>query len=126
MKGRLAETELRPRPSAVHCRSRPFRFPHRRRDLRPLRGESVQEAFRGALLCQGVRKSSLASKAHGFRGQDTVERHGGLDVVMEKVVQWEQESPGLNERGMIDSFRLWGSSRCRQMGRHLSDGGVAV
>ncbi len=24
---------------------------------------------------------------------------------------------------MIDDFRLWGSSRCRQMGRHLSDGG---
>ena len=24
---------------------------------------------------------------------------------------------------MIDNFRLWGSRRCRQMGRHLSDGG---
>jgi hypothetical protein len=23
-------------------------------------------------------------------GQDTVERHAGLDVAMEKIVQWEQ------------------------------------
>ena len=43
-------------------------------------------AFWGALVCQRVRKSSLAGKARGFRGQDTVERHDGLDVVMEKIV----------------------------------------
>ena len=55
--------------------NRPVRFPHRRRDLRSLRGKSVQEAFWGALLCQGVRKSSLAGKAGGFRGQDTIERY---------------------------------------------------
>ena len=48
--------------------NRPIRFPHRRRDLRSLRGESVQEAFRGVLVCQGVRKSSLPGKARGFRG----------------------------------------------------------
>ena len=40
-----------------------------------------------------------------------VERHGGFDVVMEKIVQWEQENPASNGRGMIDDFRLWGSSR---------------
>ena len=28
-------------------------------------------------------------------GQDTIERHAGLDVVMEKIVQWEQAIPGL-------------------------------
>ena len=39
---------------AVHCRGRPFRFPHRRRDLRSLRGKSVQAAFRGVLVCQGA------------------------------------------------------------------------
>ena len=27
---------------------------------------------------------------------------------------------------MIDDFCLWGSSRCRQVGRYLSDGEVAV
>ena len=75
----------------------------------------------------GAWKSQPApGKAHGRREQDTVERHGGLDVVMEKIVQREQENPVSNGREMIDDFRLRGSSRCRQMGRHLSDGGVAV
>ncbi len=54
---------------------------------------------------------------------DTVERHGGFDVFMEKIVQWEQENPASNGRGMIDDFRLRGSRRCRRMGGHLSDGG---
>ena len=26
-------------------------------------------------------------------GQDTIERHGGLDVVMEKIDQWKQAIP---------------------------------
>ena len=51
------------------------------------------------------------AKARGFRGQDTVERHAGLDVVMEKIDQWEQENPASNGRGMIDNFHLWGSRR---------------
>ena len=46
------------------------------------------------MLCQRVRKSSLPGKAGGFRGgQDTVERHAGVDVVMEKIDQWEQAIP---------------------------------
>ena len=55
--------------------------------------------------------------------QDTVERHDDFDVVMEKIVQREQENPASNGRAIIDDFRLPGSSRCRQVGRHLSDGG---
>ena len=83
----------------------------------------MQEAFRGALVCQGVRESSLPGKARGFRGQDTVERHDGLSVVMEKIDQWEQETPPSTGRGMIDDFHLWGSRRCRQTGVTLSGGG---
>ena len=83
----------------------------------------MQEAFRGVLVCQGPGNRSLPGKAHGFRGQDTVERHDGLSVVMEKIDQWEQENPASNGREMIDDFRLRGSNRCRQMGRPLSDGG---
>ena len=64
-----------PHGRAVHCRGRQFRLPHRRRDLRSLRGKSVQAAFRGVLVCQGVRKSSLPGKARGFGGQeDTLEQ----------------------------------------------------
>ena len=44
-------------------------------------------------------------------GQDTIERHASLDVVMEKIVQWEQENPASNGRGLIDDFRLWESRR---------------
>ena len=44
-------------------------------------------------------------------GQDTIERHAGLDVVKEKIDQWEQENPASNGREMIDDFRLWGSRR---------------
>ena len=57
-----------------------------------------------------MRKSSLPGKAQGFRGQDTVERHDGLGVVMEKIVQWEQENPASNGRKMIDDFRLRGQA----------------
>ena len=91
--------------------------------LRPLRGKSVQAAFRGALLCQGVRKSSLPGKARGFRGQDTVERHDALSVVMEKIDQWEQEDPASNGREMIDDLRFRGSRTCRRMGGPLTRGG---
>ena len=84
----------------------------------------MQAAFRGVLLCQGVRKSSLPGKARGFRGQeDTVERHASLDVVMEKIVQWEQEHPASNGREMIDDLRLRGSRPWRRMGDHLTKGG---
>ena len=90
--GRLAPRHLavrrRPRLSPPRpARWRAARERCRWRDLRSLRRKSVQAAFRGVLVCQGVRKSSLPGKARGFRGQDTFERHGGFDVVMEKIVQ---------------------------------------
>ena len=57
-------------------------------------------------------------RARGFRVQDTVERHDGVKIVVEKVLQWEPENPSANGREMIDDFRLWGSSRCRCMGEY--------
>ena len=45
--------------------------------------------------------------------RDTVERPGGFDVVMEKIVQRDQENPASNGGGMIEDFRLWESRRCR-------------
>ncbi len=56
-----------------------------------------------------VQPARQSSRIQG--GQDTVERHAGLSVVMEKIVQWEQENPASNGRGRIDDFRLWGSRR---------------
>ena len=86
----------------------------------------MQAAFRGVLVCQGVRKSSLPGKARGITGQDTVERHGGLSVVKEKSVQWEQENPASNGREMIDDFRLRGSRTWRGMDEPLRNEGWRV
>ena len=54
---------------------------------------------------------------------DTVEGHGGLDAVMEKVVQGEQETPDSNSRERIDDFRLRGSRTWRRRGGHLTKRG---
>ena len=54
---------------------------------------------------------------------DTVEGHGGFDVVMEKVVHWEQEDPASNGRAMIDDFRLSGSRPWRRRGVRLTNVG---
>ena len=90
--GRLAPLHLavRRRPRLSPPRTalrRAARERCRWRDLQSLRRKSVQEAFRGVLACQGPGNGSRPGKARGFRGQDTVERHGGFDVVMEKIVQ---------------------------------------
>ena len=71
--------------------NRPVRFPHRRRDLRSLRGESVQEAFRGVLLCQGVRKSSLPGKARGFRGGRIPSNASPSLLAPSRPRSWERE-----------------------------------
>ena len=54
---------------------------------------------------------------------DRVEGHGGFDVVMEEVVQWEQETPASDGRERIDDFRLAGSRTWRRRGGHLTIGG---
>ena len=86
------------------------------RGLRSLKRKSVQEAFRCVLTCQGPVNGSLPGNAQGFRGQGTVERPGGFDVVMEKVVQLEQENPASNGRERINDFRLRGSRTWRRRG----------
>ena len=78
----------------------------------------------GCSAMSGAWRSQPApAKARGITGQDTVERHAGLDPVMEKIVQWEQETPATNGRRMIDDSRLRGSRPCRHMGGHLTKGG---
>ena len=71
---------------------------------------------------RGLEIAAAPGKARGFRGQDTVERHAGLDVVMEKIVQREQENPASKGREMIDDFRLRGSTTWRRMGDTVTKG----
>ena len=47
---------------------------------------------------------------------ETVERHGGFDAVVEKINQSGQKKPPSNGVGMIDDFRLRGSSTWRTRG----------
>ncbi len=46
---------------------------------------------------------------------DTVERHGGLDAVVDKIDQADEETTASAGAGWIDNFRLWRSSSWRQM-----------
>ena len=87
----------------------------------------MQAAFRGVLVFQGVRKSSLPGQTRGFRVQeDTAERHDGLSVVMEKIDQWEQENPASDGRDMINDFRLRGSRTWRRMHASLTKEGWLI
>ena len=52
---------------------------------------------------------------------DTLERRAGLDVAMEKIVQWEQETPASNGRRMIDDFRLRGARSWRRMSEYATE-----
>ena len=44
---------------------------------------------------------------------DTVNQYGGFDAAVERITQRNQEARLSHGRGMIDDFRLWGSTRCR-------------
>ena len=81
----------------------------------------MQEAFRGVLVCQAPGNPSLPRKARGSRGQETVEGHGSLNVVVEKIDHWEQENPASNGREVMHDFRLPGSRTWRRMGEYSTE-----
>ena len=69
------------------------------------------------------RDISALRQAMADADPDTVEGDGGFDVVMEKVDQWEQETPASDARERIDDFRLAGSRTWRRRGGHLTNRG---
>ena len=62
---------------------------------------------------EASRQADVLRQAIADADWDTVECHGGLNVVMEKIDQLEQEKPASNDAGMIDDLRLRGSSTWR-------------
>lgn len=62
---------------------------------------------------EASRQATFLPQAIADADWDTVERHGGLNVVLEKIDQLEQETPASNGAGTIDDFRLRGSSTWR-------------
>ena len=76
-------------------------------------------------MSEGEKEALMLRQAISDSDWDSVERHGGFNAVVEKILYWERENPAPKGRAMIDRFRLWGSRRCRHMGDHLTQGGGA-
>ena len=90
------------------------------------RAARVLTSWRGRGITDAEQEAVMLRQAIADTDWDTLERHGGIDAAIKKVLQVEAQSASTNDLGMIDDFRLWGSRRCRQMGRHVSEGGVSV
>ena len=73
-------------------------------------------------MSEGEKEALMLRQAIADTDWDTLERHGGFNAVVKKILQWEQENPASKGRGMIDNFRLWWSERCRQIGAHSTKG----
>ena len=90
------------------------------------RAERVLKSWRWRAMTEAEQEAIMLRQAIYDADWDTLEPYGDLDAAMRTLHQFQRENPNFNGPGMIDDFRLWGSRRCRQMGRHLSDGGVSV
>ena len=84
--------------------------------LQFLRTQRVLQAWTTRDPAAAKTEAAVLRQAISDTDWDTVERHDGLEGALKKINQLAQESPVSNGRGMIDDFRLWGSSRCRRMG----------
>ena len=90
------------------------------------RAARLLTSWRGRGITGAEQEAVMLRQAIADTDWDTLERHGGINAAIKKVLQVEAQSASTNDLGMIDDFRLWGSRRCRQMGRHVSEGGVSV
>ena len=90
------------------------------------RAGRVLTSWRGRGITEAEQELITLREALSRADWETVERHGGFDIAVDKMIELDQQTASNNDSGMIDDFRLWGSRRCRQMGRHLFDGGVAI
>ena len=80
-------------------------------------GRDLTEAGRELLILRWAASSA---------DRDTVERYGGLNAALRKINQLTQATPEPMGLGMIDDFRLWGSSRCRRIHAPLKKGGWLI
>ena len=85
------------------------------------RAERVLKSWRGHGISEAEQEAIMLRQAIADADWETLERHGGWDAVVQKVIQSEQETGSPDNRGMIDDFRLWQSNRCHQTGVTLTD-----
>ena len=79
------------------------------------RAERVFQSWRGRGITDAEQELIILREALSRADWETVERYGGFDDAVNKMLELEQQTASNNDPGMIDAFRLWGSSRCRRM-----------
>ena len=87
------------------------------------RAERVMQTWVGRDLTEAGRELLILRWAVSNADRETVERYGGLNAALKKINQLKQATPEPMGLGMIDDFRLWGSSRCRRMHAPPKKGG---
>ena len=80
------------------------------------RAGRVLTSWRGRGITEAEQEAIMLRQAIADTDWETLDRHGGIDAAIEKVLQVEEQSAANNDPGMIDDFRLWESSRCRRTG----------
>ena len=90
------------------------------------RAERVLTSWRGRAITEAEQEAAMLRQAIADTDFEIIERYGGWDAVIERVLQVEELSASTDGPGMIDDFRLWRSLRCRRMGVHLSDEGGGI
>ena len=84
------------------------------------RTQRVLQAWTTRDLAAAKTEAAVLRQAIADADWDTVERHGGLAAVVEKIDQADEETAASGGAGWFDNFRLRGSRRCRRMGGHLT------
>ena len=85
------------------------------------RAERVLPSWRGRGITESEQEAIMLRQAIADGDLETLERHGGFDAAVKKILEVEEQSTSNNDPGMIDDFRVWQSNRCRQTGAPLSD-----
>jgi len=85
------------------------------------RAERVLQSWTAGDMSEAETELLTLRQAVARADWDTVERYGGLNAALKRMNEFAGECPVSNGRGMIDDFRLWGSSRCRRMGEYSTE-----
>ena len=82
------------------------------------RAERVLQSWGAGNTAEAEQEAEALRQTIADADWDTIDHHGGLNAVMEKIHQLRQANPESTGAGLIDNFRLWGSRRCRHIGAH--------
>ena len=80
------------------------------------RAGRVLTSWRGRAVTDAEQQLIVLRQALSQADWQAVERYGGFDAAVDRMVELEQQTASNNDPGMIDDFRLWGSRRCRRKG----------